>query len=471
MRCLWIAVLCALPGWGQSTLATLQGTVRDSTDAVVPKATVTVRNVGTNVSLKFTTNEYGNYEAHNLNPGRYEVTVEAPSFRKFVHSGIALDARQVVRIDARLEVAGAQTEVTVSAGGTPVVTSESAAIDHAIDVRALPLNFRAGSTSLVSAIALAPGVQIRGSAENFSIAGSRQSQNETSIDGISTLGMRNHDILVNMFPSAEIVSEMRISSVNNSAEHQGSANVDTISRSGENDFHGSVFHHHQNGAFDAQNFFATRVPLKVANTFGGSLSGPVTLPGLYQGRNRTFFFMDYEGNRVAGQAVLTPNVPSVALRNGDFTGLTLRDPRSGSPFANNRIPPDRLSRTSLGLQEFYPLPNFGPPTLLSGNFRGSFPTRRKSDQFDLRLDHHTAGRHFLFARLSFKNLKDGTLNFALPTIGPSRETPHVRSLAFSHSWTLTPQLVNEFRGGFARQWRRIEGPFHGPTIIRPASRR
>jgi len=458
-----LLLLLAIPAWAQSTFGTLQGTVRDSTDAVVPNAPVTVRNTGANVTWKLATNEYGFYEAPNLNAGRYEVTVEAPSFKKFVHGDIVLNARQVVRIDARLEVAATQAEVTVSAGGTPVITTETAAIDHAVDPKALPLNFRAANTSLVTAIALAPGVQVRGSAENFSIAGSRQSQNETSIDGISTIGMRNHDILVNMFPSAEIVREMRISSVVNNAEYQGSANVDTISRSGENSFHGSLFHHHQNGAFDARNTFATSVPFKVANTFGGSLSGPIF-------RDRTFFFVDYEANRVAGQAVLTPNVPSVAMRGGDFSqvsGLALRDPfAGGAAFAGNRIPANRQNATSLGLQAFYPQPNFGAPTLVSGNFRGSFPARRKSDQFDGRLDHHVAGRHFLFARFSFKNLRDGTQSFTLPTIGPSRETPHVRSLAGSHSWTISPRLVNEFRGGFARQWRRIEGPFHGPTIIR-----
>lgn len=467
-----VVVLLVLPVVlaAQSTFATIQGTVRDPSGAVVPQAVVRVRNVGQNTTVTTQTNELGNYEAHNLVPGEYEVTVEAPAFKRFVHGGIALGARQVVRIDARLEVGATATEVTVSAG-SPVVATETATIDDARlnrEIQSLPLNFRATNTSLITLVSLAPGVQVRGSAANFSIAGSRQSTNETSVDGISTLGMRNHDVLVDMFPSAEIVREVRISAINIGAEYQGAANVDTISRAGTNSFHGSLFDYHQNGAFDARNTFSVSVPFKVANTFGGSLGGPVGFPRLYDGRNRTFFFLDYEGNRRAAQAVLSPTVPSLALRAGDFSqvrGVTLRD-FNGTPFPGNRIPASRLSPTSLRLQEFYPEPNFGPPDLLSANFRGAYPARVKSDQFDVRLDHHLNSRHFFFSRFSFKNLKNATINFALPTIGPSRETPHVRMLVFSDSWILTTSLINEFRAGFARQWRRVEGPFHGPTIIR-----
>jgi len=459
---------CALQA--QSTLATLQGTVRDPTGAVVPQASVKVRNVGQNTVFETRTNDLGNYEVHNLNPGTYEVVVEAAGFKRFVHGGAELNARQVVRIDARLEVGQTQAEVTVSAG-SPVIATDTATIDDARaqrEILSLPVAFRAANTSLISFIALSPGVQIRGSsANNFSIAGSRQAQNEIAVDGISTLGMRNHDVLTDAFPSAESVREIRISAVSSGAEFQGAANVDTISKSGDNQFHGSLFEYHQNGAFDARNFFATSVPFKVAHTFGGSLGGPVMLPG-YKGRDRTFFFLDYEGNRNTAKAVLSPNVPSLLMRQGDFSqvsGLTLRD-LNGAPFPGNRIPASRLNPTSLKLQQFYPEPNYGPPTLLSANFRGSFPARVKSDQFDIRLDHYFSPKHFAYSRFSFKNLKNGRVNFALPTIGPSRETPHVRMLVLSDSYTLTPGLINEFRAGFARQWRRIEGPFHGPTIIK-----
>ncbi len=470
-----LVVICVLfslaPAFGQSTFGTIQGTVRDASDAVVPNAKVTIRNVGTNVSLAVTTNELGNYELPNLNPGSYEVTIEASSFKKFLHTGIVLNARQVARIDARVEVGGTETGVTITATGTPVVATETATIDDARthrEILSLPLNFRAANTSLVAVIALAPGVQVRGGSENFSVAGSRLSQNETSIDGISTLGMRNHDVLVNMFPSSEIVREIRVSSVSNSAEYQGAANVDTISRSGENTVHGSLFEYHQNGAMDARNTFSPTVPFKVANTFGGSVGGPLIFPRLYNGLNRTFFFVTYEGNRRAAKQLLTPTVPSLALRRGDFSqisGLTLRDPLTGVQFPGNQVPTDRLNPTSLGLQGYYPQPNFGAANLLSANFRGTFPVRVKSDQFDVRLDHNAGSKHFMFARFSFKNLRDGTSNFTLPTIGPSRETPHVRSLVVSESWTISPRLVNEFRGGFARQWRRIEGPNHGPSTI------
>ena len=465
-----LALMCATSLFGQSTYATVQGTVRDSSGAVVPSARVKVRNVGQNTVTEATTNDVGNYEVHNLIPGEYEVMVEAASFKATVHKGIILNATQVARVDARLEVGTTQAEVTVNAG-VQAVNTESSTIDSSRtnkEILSLPLNYRAGGTSLVSFIALAPGVEVRGSASNFSIAGSRQSQNETSIDGISNLGMRNHDVLVDMFPSSESVREVRVSSVSNGAEYQGAANVDTISRSGENAFHGSLFEYLQNGAFDARNFYSTAVPFKVANTFGGSLSGPVIFPHLYNGRNRTFFFVDYEANRQAASAVISPTVPTVAMRGGDFSGvkgLTLKD-LTGVPFPNNVIPVSRLNSTSLGLQKFYPLPNYGAADLLSANFRGSFPIRVKSDQFDARFDHHITDRHFVFARFSAKNVNNGNANFVLPTIPPSTDVPHVRTMVFSDSLTLSPSWINEFRAGFSRQWRRVGGPFNGPDIIK-----
>jgi hypothetical protein len=456
--------------FAQSTYATLQGAVRDASGAVIPAARVQVRNVGQNTVSETTTNDLGNYEVHHLIPGEYEVTIEAKSFRPSVHKGVLLNATQVVRVDAHLEVGATLSEVTV-VSGVQAVTTESSTIDSARsqkEIMSLPLNYRAGSTSLISFIALAPGVEVRGNSSNFSVAGSRQSQNETSIDGISTIGMRNHDISAEMFPSSEIVREVRVSAVSNGAEYQGSANVDTISRSGENVFHGSLFEYLQNGAFDARNFFSTSVPFKVANSFGGSLGGPLLIPRLYNGRNRTFFFIDYEGNRQAASAVISPTVPTLAMRGGDFSavrGLTLRD-LNGQPFPNNTIPASRLNATSLGLQRFYPSPNYGAADLLSANFRGSFPIHIKSDQFDARLDHHITDRHFVFGRFSFKNGNNGNANFVLPTIPPSREVPHVRTMVFSDSLTLTPRWINEFRAGFSRQKRRLAGPFDGPGIIR-----
>jgi hypothetical protein len=203
------------------------------------------------------------------------------------------------RPDGRRSQPTCETGEAIGSSGTPAIATEIATIDVARtnrEIQSLPLNFRAANTSLISVIALAPGVQVRGNSANISVSGSRQSTNETSVDGISTLGLRNHDVLVDMFPSTEIVREIRISAISIGAEFQGAANVDTISRSGSNSFHGILSNYHQNGAFDARNTFSPSVPFKVANTFGGSLGGPVSLPRLYNGRNRTFFFVDYEAN-------------------------------------------------------------------------------------------------------------------------------------------------------------------------------
>ena len=195
-----------------------------------------------------------------------------------------------------------------------------------------------GSTSAFSTLTIQPGVETDNSG-NISVAGANIDMLSMSIDGISTMSPRNSAPMTELFPSFDGIAEIRVSEVNNSAEYGGISDVTTISKGGTNQYHGSLFENHQNSAFAARNTFSATVPKLIMNDFGASFGGPLSIPKLYDGKDKTFFFMDYEGLRLPFQQVLVENVPSLALRSGDLSvyGGTIGD-LNGTPFPNNQNP-------------------------------------------------------------------------------------------------------------------------------------
>jgi len=268
-----LAAALMLPA--QSTFGTILGTVTDASGAVVPSAKVTVTNLGENTTIKLQTDAQGNYEALNLKAGTYQVTVEAAGFKTFQAAQVPLAARQVVRVNATLEV-GAVTESVLVQALAPVITTDTQTITASLDTRGvleLPLNFRgAGSTSPYRVLAFLPGVQSDDSF-NLSVQGAIPAQSEFTLDGISTVSVTGHSPLPEIYPSAEGIAEMKVQGVGGNAEFGQIGDITTTSRGGSNEFHGSLFEYLQNRALDAIPFGATSNPQKVANTFGGSLGG------------------------------------------------------------------------------------------------------------------------------------------------------------------------------------------------------
>src|SRR5215471_15483702 len=225
-----------------------------------------------------------------------------------------------------------------------------------------------------------------------------------SIDGISTMSPRNSAPLSELFPSFDGIEEIRVSEVNNTAEYGGISDVTTISKGGTNQYHGALFENHQNSAFAARNTFSDTVPKLIMNDFGASFGGPISIPKLYSGKDRTFFFMDYEGLRLPRQSVLVESVPSVPLRSGNLSAYSgqVKD-LGGTPFAGNQIPATRIDPVAAGVLKYlFPLPNAGGPNDIANNYVQNFPVPIVSNQGDMRLDQNITSKQAVFARFTYK---------------------------------------------------------------------
>src|SRR5215813_10844737 len=315
----------------QSTFGSFVGTVRDPSGAVIAGATVRVTNKGTTAQRTATTDETGSFNVVNLDPGTYDIVVQAAGFQPSKHSDLVLTARQTVRVDSTLGL-GTQTEaITVNTAAEPVITTEVSSLAETktgrelVDLPVALASRASGSTSPITTLTTQTGVQTDASG-NISIAGSKPAMVSYSLDGITNSNPKmvngTTPVLAELFPSFSSIAEIRVSEVNNSAEFSGVSDVTTISKGGTNAWHGGLFENLQNTAFNARNTFSATVPKLIMNDFGASIAGPVVLPHLYNGHNKTFFFATYEGLRLHKETVLVESVPSLALRQGNLSYYT-----------------------------------------------------------------------------------------------------------------------------------------------------
>jgi Carboxypeptidase regulatory-like domain len=367
----------------QNTTGAITGRLTDSTGAVIAGAKVTVKNLGTGEVRTLTTGGSGDFTATLLLPGRYSVTAEHTGFKTAIRNDITLEVDQTVRADLALDV-GSETQRVEVAGSALTLDTDSMAVAQTINekqVSELPLNGR----NFVSLLFLEPGaVQTGGEQSTYryaagdaiSIGGGISASNAYTLDG--TMITDTGYVTPAFDISIDAVQEFKEQTKNYSAEYGFGANqINLSTKSGANTYHGSAFEFIRNTAVDARSYF-NRYPQPVAplkqNQFGYSLGGPVILPKIYNGRNHTFFFANYEGQRVRSQTTETGNVPTADELNGIFqvssfnpaqtaTG-TIIDPYTGLPFPRNAtgafvIPQSRFSRLAqLAIQRgFFPAPN------------------------------------------------------------------------------------------------------------------
>ena len=353
-------------GSAQSTFGIILGTVTDATGASVARASVKVTNTDENTSRTLKTNQDGQYQANNLQPGHYQVTISAPGFTNFDATDITLVARQTVRTDATLRVGQESQTVTVDASTSGVIATDTQAVQSSFNSRELlnlPANIRAnGSTSSYQLIQALPGVQPDRNG-NLSIQGTIPSQTQYSLDGISITDVTGNGPLRGAFPSTESIAEMKVQGVGSPAEFGQVGDVTVVSKSGSNTLHGNLFWYHQNRALNATAFGQLTKPQQVANDFGASAGGPVVIPRFYDGHDKTFFFGTYEGFRYPRGQTVQNSVPTQLERQGDFNaeGVTITNPITGVPYVTNVIPMSEISPVSRGFLELYPLPNSGTP--------------------------------------------------------------------------------------------------------------
>jgi hypothetical protein len=458
-------VLCAAclatTALAQSIFGTILGAVTDPSGAVVSNAVITLTNQGENISRKVRTDAQGNYLAENMKAGLYTVSATATGFKDMVVTDVRLDARQTVRADMKLTMGNAQEKVTVEANAE-LVNTETQVISTNVtstEVLGLPANYRgAGSTSPYNLLAFLPGVTGDENG-NISVQGTGTNQAEYSVDGISTTNIRSSGPQTEMFPSAENIAEMKVQGSGGGAEYGSPADITTTSKSGANAFHGSVFEYFQNAALDATRFVVGTPgkAAKSANTFGGSISGPIF-------KNHTFFFGDYEGMRYRTQTAVLETVPSQDMRNGNFNGIATVNDLDGTPFSNDTIPTDRFDPRATAILQFYPLPiqggvnNFAP-----FNHTLNVPNPILSDQFDIRIDHTINSKQNIFGRWTYKNRRlVSPSGLGLPA---EADFEHDNQIVLAHNYAITPNLVNELRGGISRRQNGGNFPIDGPAFM------
>jgi hypothetical protein len=463
----FLAVLALTAGTarGQYTTAEISGVVKDAQGAVIPGATVTATHVASGLKVQRVSDAGGRFFLPGLPVGDYILSVALEGFETFTERGLVLQVSQKLELPVTLQVGQITNAVTVI-GDMPRLQTAGAEVSDVIDnqqVIGLPLNGRQFlQLALLSAGAVIPPGGTRGAAleQNGSlpgIEGQRNGHNIYLLDGVSVTDEYFNNLAVS--PSVDAIEEFKIDKTMYPAEFGGksSALINVVTRSGSNQMHGSGLEFLRNNRFDARNFFDVPdqpVPPLHRNQFGGSLGGPLELGSFYDGRNRTFFFFDYEGQRLQQSLTQTFSVPSEALRQGNFAGLApIVDPSTGKPFPNNQIPSSRLDPAAVALLSRVPLPtSSGQVQNLDAVGNEVNPV----DQFTLRLDHRAGLNDSMFGRFNISGVTDnqpfGTSSLSetlVPGFGRVVTTSS-RSLALSETHTFGSKVLNEMRFGFLR---------------------
>jgi hypothetical protein len=454
---------------------------------------ITVHGLDDNADHEVASGDDGVFQVENLKPGRYRVTGHKPGFADALVSELTLEARQDLRVTLTFAVASQTQTVEVSAVSEQINT-ENGTIAGSLQnqqLTELPLNSRAVSTRPLAALPLSPAVQYD-SQGNISVGGATASMVGYSVDGISTANVRQNGALQDAYPSSEGIEELKVTAFNNNAEFAQIGDVTFTTKSGTNQFHGSLFEYLQNDAFDAKPLnFSQKAP-KRFNTFGGSLGGPVEIPKLFHGGDKTFFFFDYEGNRRSISTTEQYLVPTQAERNGDLNGFItagnptpftnpatgqptgiLIDPSTHQQFMGctgnqpNAIcssgPDNRINSVTQALLNFYPAPNANLGVANpSFNYETLVPTPAATNGWDFRLDRTITSKQQVFARFGWKNLLTDVANPLLPN---DEDTEHNRSLLLSYNYAISPKWINEFHFGFTNAITSVNFPILGSAAI------
>ena len=470
----------------QAVHGSIVGSVMDTSGAVVPGATVILTDTDKGTVRTTTTSAVGEYHFLDADTDHYSVEVQAQGFEKWTTTKLQLSTLQTLRVDAKLVIGSASTTVNISGENTGVIQTETPTITTTFtsdDLVSLPTNFRASSagTSILGAMSAMPGVQAdQGS---YSVEGNLPFMSDMTVDGVTNIqvGSSGNPVL---FPSADDVASIQLTGVLAPAEFSDPAQVSVTTKGGTNLIHGSGWEYHQNSGINANTYGSLIRPHVVANTFGGKLGGPVFIPKLYNGKDKSFFFVDYEGFRLPESVTESAVVPTAAMKMGDFTNYSnpsatytgLTDPYTGASWGN-QIPTANISSIAQQFLQFYPDPNT-PATLTGGgtvpttsyvngesaNYYTNVSTPTHSNQVDVRGDQYFGSnqKFLLWGRYSYYN-KPSTSGYNL-NFDPSINVYDSSNLSTSLSWTLKPNLINVFIFGFTRWTNGDTNPYNGTAF-------
>jgi hypothetical protein len=486
LKLAWLLFFGLLPLVAQEGRGTILGNVSDPTGAAVGGANVTVRNTQTNLAISTRTNAEGFYTSPPLNVGSYEVSVEHPGFKKTVRSAIDLQVDQRAEVNLVLTLGAVGESVEVSAD-TPLVNTEDATIGQVIEnkrVEELPVNGRSAFAlvGLAANVKSNAGPTQSGFADRgtnlsaFSINGGPTAVNYFLVDGMVAIQSYYPDLNADL--AVDVVQEFKVQSGSMPAQYGLTAGgvINVATKSGTNELHGSLYEFVRNNDFDSRNTFATSVAPFHYNQYGLALGGPVVIPKIYNGRNRTFFFGNWEQwNYVKTNQSIT-TVPTVAQRNGDFSQsfdanghlIPIYDPATtrvnpnGSGyirdvFSGNVIPTNRLDPVSKNILAFYPLPNRTPTNAYTNanNYLSSVNNVRSMQQYTTRVDHRLTEQDTIFGRYTYFNHHDDNgaqTPWPDPVVRARNDSFETRNSVVGETHVFSPTLVNDIRFGAARQY-------------------
>lgn len=460
MRFTLLVLLAAASAYAQNITATITGIVKDGTGAIIPNAAIKATNTGTQAAFTATSSTDGSYIVRTLPVGLYTVRIEARGFQAWEARELRLQVNEIARVDATLGVASTTDSVTVSAAVVSVDTT-SATLRTVVDqkrIEELPLNGR-NVTQLLRLVAgvvadpradVTSGTTYPGTVP-VSVNGGRANATNYVLDGA-----QNNDLYSNApnpFPNPDALQEFSVQTNNFSAEfgRQSGGVVNAVTKSGTNEFHGSAFEFVRNQALNATNFFSPIIPgtqtkrqdgLK-RNQFGATIGGPVLLPKIYNGKDKSFFFFSYQGSMLrVVPASVQRIVPTTLQRAGNFSALNraLRDPLSGQAFPGNIIPASRISPISRTIIDSS-IPDGGP----DGRITTTVSTPNNDHQIMVRGDHQISNSNRLSGRY-YKSFSESpaVLNLSNLLEQSSGGKWFNESISITDTHTLTPTIVNQF---------------------------
>jgi hypothetical protein len=461
---------------GQSSTGEITGAVTDPTSAVLTGAQVTLTNKETKTERNISTNQDGLYDLPAIPPGVYSLRVAVQGFRAEQRDGIELQVGQVARIDFSMQIGNVIDTVEVR-GGAPVLETENASVGTVIENKRiidLPLNGR----NPLQLVSLTPGATTNGPASSqgqqrmggarnafaLNVSGQRTSYNHYALDGVENTDPNFNTYL--FLPSVDALQEFKVESGTYSAEFgRGLSQVNITTRSGANEFHGALFEFVRNSAFDAKNYFDAPGPIAPfkRNQFGATSGGPVWIPKVFNGKNKLFYFFDYEGLRERKALTQVFNMPPAKDRSGDFSGssVTIFDPRSRivdpatgkvvsqSPFPGNVIDPSLVTPiASAVLAKWFPLPNQGAVNGYTNNYLDNEGRRSDNDQYTIRGDYNMSQKSQIYGRFSHTG-DAGYLPLTTPGLGYNNDVKAWQGL-IANTLAFGPNRVNEFKFAVAR---------------------
>ncbi|MCC6391936.1 MAG: TonB-dependent receptor [Bryobacterales bacterium] len=475
--------------FGQAFTGSISGLVTDSSGAIIAGAAITITDIDKNSNYRTTSNATGFYSVSQLPPANYRVTSELQGFRRFVADRLPLTTQQRATLDITMEV-GAVTEQVEVTAEAQLLESATATLSGLVEnkrILDLPLNGR----NVYSLAGLVPGVflvrQTGGVADTFTanrfiVNGGQESTSDIVLDGVTATVSHNITNIpaVSAIPSVEGIQEFRIQTNAFAAEYgrSGGGLVTLVTKSGTNALHGSLFEFLRNSKLDANNFFANRAGRPLAsfkrNQYGGSFGGPISIPKIYNGKDKTFFFVLYEGQRIRAASIAQHTVPSDLERSGDFSQtyavngqmrliynpLTTRpDPsRPGrylrDAFPGNRIPLSMISPVALKSQAFYPQANSpGLPFTHQNNLvlQDAYP--QPQDRVEFKIDHNFNDRRRMFGRYTFMDSVYSKPNFWGNLADPGCCDPmnqRLQNLALDYTENIGTTMVLNLRYGLGR---------------------